>query len=217
MDKRFEIGTIVNDMEVIGIKADNKARPRYTVRCRICGYVRSVNAWTFEEGKGTSHISCSMDLKRNAEGEERTIIERMYHSYCGMRQRITNPKAISYQYGGGRGLTDDFIDWMHFYVTMRPTYFIGAQLDRRDNSLGYSPENCRWVDAKTNGRNRRTNIPIEVTELATGKSYQFDTVIEFIEYFDLPRNSSVYRIIDCPSRSYRGFQVRSLTGKAKSQ
>lgn len=32
----------------------------------------------------------------------------------------------------------------------------GAELDRIDNDLGYSPENCRWVDVKTNSRNRRS-------------------------------------------------------------
>lgn len=212
MNKRFEVGTVIDDMEVIEQHFDNKARPRYTVRCKVCGYIRSVNAWTFEEGKGTTHLSCAMDLKRNAQGEERTVIERMYHSYCAMVQRIQNPNAKSFPYGGQRGLENTFIDWMHFYVTMRPTYFIGAQLDRENNDKGYSPENCRWVTAKENSRNRRSNIPVEVTELATGKVYEFPTVIEFIEYFGLPNNTSAYRVIDQPTRSYHGFRIRSLTG-----
>lgn len=33
----------------------------------------------------------------------------------------------------------------------------GAQIDRVDNSKGYSPENCRWVTCKENQRNRGTN------------------------------------------------------------
>lgn len=32
----------------------------------------------------------------------------------------------------------------------------GTQIDRIDNSKGYSPENCRWVTCKENQRNRRT-------------------------------------------------------------
>lgn len=33
----------------------------------------------------------------------------------------------------------------------------GTQIDRIDNSKGYSPDNCRWVTCKENQRNRGTN------------------------------------------------------------
>lgn len=33
-------------------------------------------------------------------------------------------------------------------------YKKGLQIDRRDNSKGYSPENCRWVTSKVNCNNR---------------------------------------------------------------
>ena len=35
-------------------------------------------------------------------------------------------------------------------------YQPGLQLDRRDNDRGYNPENCRWVPAYVNARNRAT-------------------------------------------------------------
>lgn len=35
------------------------------------------------------------------------------------------------------------------------------QIDRIDNSLGYSPENCRWLTPKENSRNRTNNKLIE--------------------------------------------------------
>lgn len=44
----------------------------------------------------------------------------------------------------------------NFYADMgdRPA---GMTLDRRNNSLGYSRENCRWATGQTQSRNRRTN------------------------------------------------------------
>ena len=33
-------------------------------------------------------------------------------------------------------------------------YSKGLQIDREDNSKGYSPENCRWVTPKVNCNNR---------------------------------------------------------------
>lgn len=35
------------------------------------------------------------------------------------------------------------------------------QIDRKDNELGYSPENCRFVTATVNGRNKRNAIIVE--------------------------------------------------------
>ena len=34
-------------------------------------------------------------------------------------------------------------------------------IDRIDNNNGYSPDNCRWVDAKIQGNNKRNNLIVE--------------------------------------------------------
>lgn len=38
----------------------------------------------------------------------------------------------------------------------------GLQLDRKDNSKGYSPDICRFVSPKTNSRNRRNTKHLTV-------------------------------------------------------
>lgn len=77
----------------------------------------------------------------------------------GIRKRCLCPTDRAYPRYGGRGIdlckewTDSFES---FYKDMgqRP---VGKTLDRIDNNKGYSKENCRWVDWKTQSRNKRTN------------------------------------------------------------
>ena len=87
---------------------------------------------------------------------------RIYSIWEGMCQRCYNPNCPSYYRYGGRGITicDEwknnpvaFIKWAYcsgYDDTLSPKE---CQIDRIDNDKGYSPENCRWVDSKTNSRN----------------------------------------------------------------
>lgn len=54
-------------------------------------------------------------------------------------------------------------------------------LDRIDNNLDYTPENCRWADAKTQTRNRRKTIMI----LFNGQEIPLS---EFCELNNIPQN-----------------------------
>lgn len=47
-----------------------------------------------------------------------------------------------------------------FLADMGEPPFPRAQLDRRNNDLGYSPLNCRWVTNQTNSKNKRNNVRV---------------------------------------------------------
>ena len=89
----------------------------------------------------------------------------IYWAWKAMKQRCLNPKCNAYKNYGARGITV-CDEWMNFEPfcewALSNGYKPGLDLDRRDNSREYSPDNCRWVTRRENINNRRKTIYIEV-------------------------------------------------------
>ena len=88
---------------------------------------------------------------------------RLYRIYRNMLSRCYNKKASHYLRYGGRGIKvcdewknnfKNFYDW-----SIKNGYSDTLTIDRIDNNSSYYPENCRWVDIKTQSRNTsRTHL-----------------------------------------------------------
>jgi hypothetical protein len=77
-----------------------------------------------------------------------------YRSWTSMIDRCTNTKRHNYNRYAERGIIvcERWKDFENFLADMgeRP---LGLSIDRIDNDLGYSPDNCRWADAKAQSAN----------------------------------------------------------------
>jgi hypothetical protein len=97
----------------------------------------------------TLHGECRKGVNRGS---------RIYKTWCGMKQRITNPHNRAYHLYGGRGI-DIFAEWlipMNFINWARENgYQDNLQIDRIDNDKGYFPDNCRFVTCAENIQNKR--------------------------------------------------------------
>lgn len=83
----------------------------------------------------------------------------------GMRRRCNNHSNASYKRYGAKGICvcEEWNDFETFYNWATSNGWAdGLSIDRIDNSRGYSPDNCRFVTAKDQSRNRTTNVFITV-------------------------------------------------------
>lgn len=79
-----------------------------------------------------------------------------------MHYRCENENHPQYKDYGGKGITvcdewsmdnaEAFISW-----AIENGWKQGLEIDRIDNTKGYSPDNCRFVTRSENCRNRKTN------------------------------------------------------------
>jgi hypothetical protein len=124
-----------------------------------CGKEVQANGSKLKTGK-TKSCGCGSPWTKT-HGQSQT---RLYIRYRSMVARTTDPKNRMYADYGGRGITvcprwlePDGRGLTNFVADMEPTFREELQLDRIDNDGPYSPENCRWVTASRNSRNKRNN------------------------------------------------------------
>jgi hypothetical protein len=115
--------------------------------------------------------------KREKHGFTGTRVHRIWKQ---MRYRCSSPKAPEYKNYGGRGIKvckrwDSFSSFLEDMGVPEGN----LTLERKDNSKGYGPENCKWATYKEQLNNRRDNNRVT----AFGKT---QTVTQWAEEYDLP-------------------------------
>lgn len=143
------------------------------VRCRCdCGgrivvALNSLVGATTGSARGTK--SCGCLLRENGRRQGASSGPRVrthgeshpatpeYRAYVGMLTRCYNSSSKQYPRYGGRGIRV-CVRWRDSYTAFlqdlgrRPSS--RYSLDRRDNSKGYTPRNCRWATLEQQNRNR---------------------------------------------------------------
>lgn len=133
--------------------------------------------------KSGSVVSCGCHNKEKAR-KHGGYKHPLYAIWNSMMQRCYNPKNKSYLNYGGRGIDvcDRWHDFNAFVADMKlkPK---GKSMDRINNDLGYSPENCRWADTLMQANNKTTNNcavidgeKLTLSQISRDKNIRFTTL-----------------------------------------
>ena len=146
-------------------KTDEKRRNKLTWLCKCtCGNEKIVAGADLRSGH-TKSCGCDQYGHNVKHGK---VGCRLYGVWAGMLDRCRNPNASQYKDYGGRGICvcEAWHDFQNFYDwALSSGYDENAPrgqctIDRIDVNRNYEPENCRWVDMKTQRMNQRP-IPRE--------------------------------------------------------
>ena len=120
-------------------------------------------------------ISCgcySSDIHREQMIDRNTIHgdskregrEKLYIIWAAMKDRCSNLNRDDSKYYSDKGIKvcDDWQDYTKFKTwALENGYSDGLSIERKDNSKGYNPENCIWIELKDQNKNKTTSRILE--------------------------------------------------------
>ncbi len=156
-------GIRVNKLVVLQRATNVGRQPAWDCQCDCGGAIRVLGMRL--RGGGIFDCGCGAYDRRSASATKHGLRHtKEYGVWKSMRERCTNPTAASWAGYGGRGITvcDRWSCVANFVADMGLRPSPRHSLDRIDNSLGYSPDNCRWATQKEQANNTRANVQITI-------------------------------------------------------
>lgn len=152
-------GQVFSRLTVVA-RAPNRYAGQAFWQCRCeCGASIETNTQRLKSGH-TKSCGC---WARDAHTKHGLHDSPEYLVWQQMKERCHNPRKASYARYGAIGITV-CRRWRNsfeaFYADMGPRP-PAHTLERVDNSLGYSPKNCRWATWDDQYRNRRQTVWLE--------------------------------------------------------
>ena len=186
---------VVIDQAEDSVTPSGRHHKRWLCQCD-CGNVKEINADNLTRGLTLSCGCLQKEQTKQTRSKHGDTDSRLYNVWCSMKSRCYTKSSTSYHRYGGRGIKV-CDEWLNSYEAFRiwaysTGYDIDAPrgkctLDRIDNNIGYSPENCRWVTQRT----QMNNVSYNHYETYNGETH---TIAEWARLYDMPYNKLLQRL-----------------------
>ena len=146
-------GQKFNRLTIISDPYRKNIRTYVTAKCD-CGKIIDCQLYKMQTNH-TKGCGCEKEKLRTHNLSKHPL----YRVWDAIRYRCNNPNASNFKNYGGRGIkiSDEWNNnFLNFYNwAIENNWSKELEIDRINNDLGYSRENCRIVSSKENARNRR--------------------------------------------------------------
>lgn len=136
---------------------------------------------------------------------------RLYNVWSKMKDRCYNEKSEHYNIYGGRGVKvceewknnfSNFYEWAYKNGYDEKAPLMKCTIDRIDPNGIYEPCNCRWVGMKTQQRNRRNNVKVNIG----GLTVPFIEACEMLEINYINARAYMYRNKETPEKTLKKYR-----------
>lgn len=148
-------------------RSDGRQRTMYLVQCD-CGRQKRVYPYNLQSGDTTSCGCFHAERASSANTTHGQTGTRLYRIWKAMWDRCDNSQAKNYRWYGGKGIKVDplWADFMFFRDWAEANgYEDDLEIDRRDASGDYCPENCQWLTKRENVKRARRLISPDLEDL----------------------------------------------------
>lgn len=175
--------------------SDKHRVSHYLCECE-CGNQKIISGQNLSKGLTKSCGCIKKSKKSNDKPQKRdrfkwASYDRIYRIWYGIKYRCYYKTSTSYKKYGAKGVTmceewkNDFQNFKQW--ALENNYAENLTIDRIDNSKGYQPDNCRFVDYQTQNNNRSCNHYITIDNVT-------HTITEWLRIYNLRRSSYDKRI-----------------------
>lgn len=205
--KKYNIGNIINDYEILDAFYDDYNKRNFKVKCLKCGFIYDKVSSSFLQLKN----KCPNHQKVN--NRKHTISPIEYKLKEVLRTIIIrcNSEKRHYKYYKAKRIEvceewlnkpEEFINW-----SLENGYQRGLTIDRINPDDGYYPENCRWISLSDNAKrvHEKTFLTVNgITDSYRGWSKRLNGCEDLVKNWikKLGRENAIKRIEDTLKGKY---------------